>query len=113
MARALIITLVLLGVAGMAEAAGAYFRIDGPGGSQYINLAAVTAISHSTGRTSREDVNIWMIGSPTPVRIPPEQQAAFWEAMQAQAQCVAATDIPCTWPVGTRLSPLQRKRQRR
>ena len=113
MVRGLTIALVLLGVTGVAEAAGAYFRIDAPGDSQYINLAAVTAISHSTGRTSREDVSIWMIGSPTPVRIPLEQQAAFWEAMRTHAQCVAATDTPCTWPVGPRPSLLQRQRQRR
>lgn len=111
MRRWLIVIGVVCGLTGIVHAAGSFFRIDAHDSSQYINLDAISGISHNAERSSRPYVDVWIIGSPTPIHIPDDQQAAFWEAMRNHAQCQDAADAPCQWPIGPRASSTRRSRR--
>jgi len=111
MRRWLMLVWIVYGLAGMAYAAGSFFRIDANGSSQYINLDAISGISHNAERSSRPYVDVWIIGSPTPIHIPDDQQAAFWEAIRDHAQCRDAADTPCQWPTGPRASSSRQPRR--
>ena len=108
-----ILLLVLMGLAYGAEAAGPYFHLESSGFSQYINLSAVSAISHSYEQKARPRVTVWLIGSPNPIHIPTEQQANFWEAMRTHTRCLKAPNAPCVWPVGPQPDLSRSKRRRR
>ncbi len=92
------ILVLLLGLAFSAEAAGPFFRIESAGSSQYINLSAISAISHRDDTKANPEVTIWLIGSANSIRIPPDQQAGFWEAVHAHTQCYAAPNAPAPGP---------------
>lgn len=111
MRRWLIIIGIVCSLTGVVHAAGSFFRVDAQDSSQYVNLDAISAISHNATRSSRPYVDVWIIGSPNPIRIPDDQQAAFWEAMRDHARCWDAADTPCQWPTGPQTSSTRRSRR--
>lgn len=111
MRRWLMVIGVVCGLTGIVHAAGSFFRIDANGSSQYINLDAISGISHNAEGSSHSYVVIWIIGSPSPIHIPDDQQAAFWEAMRNHAQCRDAAPTPCQWPSGPPPSSTRRYRR--
>jgi hypothetical protein len=111
MRRWLMMMGAVFGLTGIVHAAGSFFRVDAQDSSQYINLDAISAISHNAERSSRPYVDVWIIGSPNPIRIPNDHQTAFWEAMRDHAQCRDAADTLCQWPTGPRASSTRQPRR--